>query len=271
MSLTSVVIPVLPTPETQQAYGQGLLNAFNALWALGAVLVCAAGNNAAWDIRDRFPPRLGGPMTPLIVVANSYASGNPVEDASWDDGGAGVLTLWNNGAAVCPRADGSVLAASGSSLSTALTAGMAAYYLSHPAHRALMEIGGEVPHAQTPWRVKQYLRQRGFEYKGNAWANGVPRAALGEVVPCPAAQAVQKPVPPPQPVVFPAVPPLPVLVQATEGETFILQPAVSQPSVPPPYTPPLLPPPRSGPRGPRCSNPLTSPAAQPDCVQLPYM
>lgn len=159
----------------------------NSFYEVGVVVVCSSGNNATWDLRDYLPQGAGGANTPLIVVGNAMLpNGRPYPTSTWlDAGNRGILTLYNAGTNVsCALYDGGLLVANGSSQATAITSGQVAYYLGVPAIRAAMGIDGG-DHAQTAARVKQYLIQQATEFKGDlSWGDGIPRAALGDVLPC---------------------------------------------------------------------------------------
>ncbi|KAG7125134.1 hypothetical protein HYQ46_010553 [Verticillium longisporum] len=78
---------------------------------------------------------------------------------------------------------------------------MAAYLLSHPVIGPQLRAGGN---GQVAMNVKNYLINTGQRLKGDAaTGDGVPRAALGEMVPCQGGQAGRPVIPP---VFMPALP-----------------------------------------------------------------
>ncbi|KAL3456957.1 hypothetical protein BJX64DRAFT_29870 [Aspergillus heterothallicus] len=70
----------------------------------------------------------------------------------------------------------------GTSQATAITAGMIAYFLAQPELKADWTRNGV---QDVPGLAKQYLVDTATKYKGDfAAVDGIPRAALGETVPC---------------------------------------------------------------------------------------
>ncbi|KAL5334623.1 hypothetical protein BJX70DRAFT_402437 [Aspergillus crustosus] len=76
----------------------------------------------------------------------------------------------------------------GTSAAAALTSGLIAHYLSQPDLKAQFQAGGPLQMVMT---VKNYVRQQGVLYKGLNKDDGIPRAALGDLVPCSSEEAIQ--------------------------------------------------------------------------------
>ncbi|CRK21747.1 hypothetical protein BN1708_013200, partial [Verticillium longisporum] len=187
--------------------------------AQGIVAVASAGNDALKEdenIRDlsySTPRAAGGRDSGLIVVGNArYDGSRNLKSQYVDVRRKGILSLYNIGTDVdCAGTESLSNEAgdsgqtwkhqSGTSPATAITAGMAAYLLSHPVIGPQLRAGGN---GQVAMNVKNYLINTGQRLKGDAGTgDGVPRAALGEMVPCQGGQAGRPVIPP---VVMPALP-----------------------------------------------------------------
>ncbi|CRK24670.1 hypothetical protein BN1723_003196, partial [Verticillium longisporum] len=187
--------------------------------AQGIVAVASAGNDALKEdenIRDlsySTPRAAGGRDSGLIVVGNArYDGSRNLKSQYVDVRRKGILSLYNIGTDVdCAGTESLSNEAgdsgqtwkhqSGTSPATAITAGMAAYLLSHPVIGPQLRAGGN---GQVAMNVKNYLINTGQRLKGDAGTgDGVPRAALGEMVPCQGGQAGRPVIPP---VFMPALP-----------------------------------------------------------------
>lgn len=209
-------------------------------------MICSAGNDATQqrepaqlDLNYLYPRGKGGADTPLIVVGNALFdnSRNPTSQFR-DEEQRGILTLYNIGTNVdcatvgyndqgVDTAQLNVYAVepAGTSQATAITAGMVAYYLSQPDLRAQFMANGLGSMSQA---IKTYLLNTANQYKLDAGlTDGIPRAALGDVVPCTGGTA-GRPVINPNPFV-PAATDGRQLVrtQVTDGTTVVIQNVVS--------------------------------------------
>ncbi|RAK74413.1 uncharacterized protein BO72DRAFT_515847 [Aspergillus fijiensis CBS 313.89] len=209
---------------------------------LGVAVICSAGNDATQqrepaqlDLNYLYPRGKGGADTPLIVVGNALFdnSRNPTSQ-SRDEEQRGILTLYNIGTNVDCATVGyndqgvdtsqlNVYAVepAGTSQATAITAGMVAYYLSQPDLRTQFMANGLGSMSQA---IKTYLLNTANQYKLDAGlTDGIPRAALGDVVPCTGGTA-GRPVINPNPFV-PAATDGRQLVrtQVTDGTTVVIQ------------------------------------------------
>ncbi|KAH7310837.1 peptidase S8/S53 domain-containing protein [Stachybotrys elegans] len=168
----------------------------------GIVAVCSSGNVARAELWNDMPRGAGGANTQLIVVGNANADNSRHQTSTFlnTQGTPGILTLYNRGTdidcAVRSRdAAGYVhrdqdpgtawgVEPNGSSQATAITAGMIAYYLSDPFLNAQFRTG-PLGLGGVSGMVKQYLIDTSTSMKGTGGqTDGIPRAALGEVVPC---------------------------------------------------------------------------------------
>ncbi|KAL5337978.1 hypothetical protein BJX70DRAFT_399072 [Aspergillus crustosus] len=165
---------------------------FNWFWDKGIVTVTASGNHELQDdpsakksLDSHLPRSIGGTSSPLIVVRNAQADNtrNPTSTyrvANPEDN-PGILSLYNLGTDIeCAAMNGGYKQSTGSSLSSASTAGLVAYYLSQPDLKAKFNQHGL---EEFVMNVKHYLIDTAEEYKGT-FDDGIPRAALGEVVGC---------------------------------------------------------------------------------------
>ncbi|KAL4877591.1 hypothetical protein BJY04DRAFT_230551 [Aspergillus karnatakaensis] len=166
---------------------------------IGVTLVASAGNGELSagsaeerDLYYQIPRGKGGRDTSLIVVGNAqYDNTRYPTSQDRDRENRGILTLYNVGTNVdCAvlnwddRADNTQFSVQppGTSQATAITAGMVAYFLSQPDLKAQFAAGGT---NGIPMAVKRYLLDTANKYKLDAgMSDGIPRAALGEVVPC---------------------------------------------------------------------------------------
>ncbi|CRK26458.1 hypothetical protein BN1708_004187 [Verticillium longisporum] len=165
------------------------------------------------DLSYSTPRAAGGRDSGLIVVGNAqYDGSRNLKSPHVDVRRKGILSLYNISTDVdCAGTESVSNEAgdsgqtwkhqSGTSPATAITAGMAAYLLSHPVIGPQLRAGGN---GQVAMNVKNYLINTGQRLKGDAaTGDGVPRAALGEMVPCQGGQAGRPVIPP---VVMPALP-----------------------------------------------------------------
>jgi hypothetical protein len=114
----------------------------------------------------------------------------------------------------------------GTSQATAITAGMIAYYLSQPDLKARFLANGP---GQMPMAIKSYLRTIAVRYKGAASpADGIPRAALGDVIPCVGGTAGRPPIADLElDLPTSADPRTFATTQVTDGEAVMISPLVS--------------------------------------------
>ncbi|KAM0663940.1 hypothetical protein ACHAPH_000323 [Verticillium nonalfalfae] len=202
--------PVIKYTDPYQVY-------LPELMAQGIVAVASAGNDALKEdeyLRDlsySTPRAAGGRDSGLIVVGNArYDGSRNLKSQYVDVRRKGILSLYNIGTDVdCAETESNEAGESGqtwkhqsgTSPATAITAGMAAYLLSHPLIGRQLRAGGN---GQVAMNVKNYLINTGQRLKGDAGTgDGVPRAALGEMVPCQGGQAGRPVIPP---VFMPALP-----------------------------------------------------------------
>lgn len=182
---------------------------FPLMWSHGVVTLSSAGNNAAERIDAKEPRLSGGATSGHIVVGNARFTNERYQNSAdanigstfLDPSGTGILSLYNvgtnvqcavravddEGEAVDPAADPGNLydiEPPGTSQATAITAGMVAYWMSDPDTLNLILRGQD--HSQLSYLMKQRLRDLGRFYKGldAGQGDGIPRAALGDVVPC---------------------------------------------------------------------------------------
>ncbi|KAG7118890.1 hypothetical protein HYQ45_015432 [Verticillium longisporum] len=187
--------------------------------AQGIVAVATAGNDALKEdevVRDlsySTPRAAGGRDSGLIVVGNAqYDGSRNLKSQHVDVRRKGILSLYSIGTDVdCAGTESVSNEAgdsgqtwkhqSGTSPATAITAGIAAYLLSHPVIGPQLRAGGN---GQVAMNVKNCLINTGQRLKGDAaTGDGVSRAALGEMVPCQGGQAGRPVIPP---VFMPALP-----------------------------------------------------------------
>ncbi|RAH81716.1 hypothetical protein BO86DRAFT_399552 [Aspergillus japonicus CBS 114.51] len=228
-----------PLDEPQQDVFDKYLQWF---YDLGIAVVCSAGNDAAQqrdpaqlDLNYLYPRGKGGADTPLIVVGNALFDNSRNPNSQFrDNDQRGILTLYNVGTNVDCATVGyndqgvdtsqlNVYAVepAGTSQATAITAGMIAYYLSQPDLRAQFMANGLGSMSKA---IKTYLQNTANQYKLDAGlTDGIPRAALGDVVPCTRGTA-GRPAINPNPFV-PAATDLRQLVrtQVTDGTTVVIQ------------------------------------------------
>ncbi|PYI31449.1 hypothetical protein BP00DRAFT_474956 [Aspergillus indologenus CBS 114.80] len=228
-----------PLDEPQQDVFDKYLQWF---YDLGIAVVCSAGNDAAQqrdpaqlDLNYLYPRGKGGADTPLIVVGNALFDNSRNPNSQFrDNDQRGILTLYNVGTNVDCATVGyndqgvdtfqlNVYAVepAGTSQATAITAGMIAYYLSQPDLRAQFMANGLGSMSKA---IKTYLQNTANQYKLDAGlTDGIPRAALGDVVPCSGGTA-GRPAINPNPFV-PAATDLRQLVrtQVTDGTTVVIQ------------------------------------------------
>ncbi|KAL5334222.1 hypothetical protein BJX70DRAFT_378887 [Aspergillus crustosus] len=174
-----------PNPHSNNIFDIAL----NWYWANGIATVTSSGNTAARrnvpaevkDLSYALPRALGSATNPLIVVGNAQADGtrNPASNFR-DSKNLGILSIYNIGNVECADLNGNWDIGSGTSVATALTAGLMAYYISQPDLKAQFAADGQ---AEFAMNVKQYLIDTATQYKGT-WNDGVPRAASGDVVRC---------------------------------------------------------------------------------------
>ncbi|KAL5332569.1 peptidase S8/S53 domain-containing protein, partial [Aspergillus crustosus] len=179
----------------------GSKNSFDILYGWftkqGIVTVAAAHNYAdkpfatedMKDLAQGLPRALGGANRPLIVVGNAQHDNTRFSSSCYEDSSdSGILTLYNYGTSVeCATLDSKWMAdITGTSGATALTAGQIAYYLSQPDLKAQFQADGLPNMAMN---VKNYLREQGRIYKGLDEGDGIPRAALGDLMPCSSTEA----------------------------------------------------------------------------------
>ncbi|CEL06505.1 hypothetical protein ASPCAL09681 [Aspergillus calidoustus] len=171
---------------------------------VGVSVVCSAGNDQTQqrpaeqlDLSYFLPRGKGGADTPLIVVGNSFYNNSRHPSSQYGDSGElGILSLYNVGTNVdCAtikyttgdkplpilnEVSSYSIQPAGTSQATAITAGMIAYYMGQPELKARFMANGV---SQMPMAIKSYMRTIAVRYKG-APADGIPRAASGDVIPC---------------------------------------------------------------------------------------
>jgi hypothetical protein len=193
----------------------------------------------ARDLSAKFPRGKGGYNSNLIVVGNARYDNSRFPTSQYLDAGhLGILTLYNVGDDVdCaivsfdnhgnPRNSDVTwgVEPSGTSQATAITAGMIAYYMSQP---ALSEQFRASSVDAVPFAVKRFLQNTANKFKLSASiSDGIPRAALGEVLPCRGGTrgtpAVQTPFVP-----NPGFLRRLTTTQVTDGEIVVINPLVSQ-------------------------------------------
>jgi hypothetical protein len=167
------------TPGTIDPFDDLLDRIYNK----NVVAVASTGNDASQQLTNATPRLNGGRNTALIVVGATARDSSKWQHTTYlDSGSAGIMSIYANGVNVlCAGhlADDSYKLNSGSSPATAMVAGLVAMHLAR----------GDT----TPAGAKAYILGRARQLKGN-WApdpaganqppNGVPRAALGNQVPC---------------------------------------------------------------------------------------
>ena len=221
---------------------------FTWLWDAGMATVCSAGNEELFDTsaeqRDlsaRVPRGKGGADTPLIVVGNNRFDNSRYPTSQFRDAkNLGILTLYNVGtdvdcATIATDPDTGVydpavtnqygIEPAGTSQATAITAGMIAYFMSQPALSTRFNVNGLGGRALA---IKRYLQFTANKYKFDAGVDdGIPRAALGDVVPCTGGTAgnptVLTPFDPPA-----GFPRTLATTQVTNGQTVVIDPVVSR-------------------------------------------
>ncbi|KPM41386.1 hypothetical protein AK830_g5169 [Neonectria ditissima] len=207
----------------------------------GIVPVCSAGNAhdnanpAASDLSANTPRAAGGSDTGLIVVGNAQYDGTRHSTSQYlDSFRKGILSLYNVGTMVdCAVLDPRVSNPNdmqgtywrtenpGASQATAITAGMVAYYLADPVIGPQLRAVGI---SRVAANVKTFLQTNGRVLKGDVGTgDGIPRAALGDRIPCQGGTAGR-----------PAIPPvftpgqnngrLLLTQQVTDGETVLVNP-----------------------------------------------
>jgi hypothetical protein len=148
---------------------------------------------------EAYTPRCnGGTNSPLVVVGNADDTGNRYATSNYEDSNnAGILTVYAPGVDVlCAVKTGTNAWGKeppGTSQSTALTAGLMAYFLSDPVLQAQFTAGGV---QNMPMRLKQHLisvatAQKGIGGWGDANTDHVPRLSNGENVECLTGNVVQ--------------------------------------------------------------------------------
>ncbi|KAF2807844.1 subtilisin-like protein [Mytilinidion resinicola] len=175
----------------------------NLFWKAGIVTVCSAGNfgdhpDANVQRLDFQTPRSnGGSGTPLIVVGNSQPDGTPnAKSQTSDPDGKGILSIYNLGTNVQCAFKTTNNAwgrdPDGTSQATAITAGMIAYFLSNA---DLQKEWANTGVSNLPMAAKNYLLDLGKQQKGRSWTDGIPRASIGDMVPCQNGVAGPVPIP----------------------------------------------------------------------------
>ncbi|KAL5332274.1 hypothetical protein BJX70DRAFT_404762 [Aspergillus crustosus] len=174
---------------------------FGWFWAQGISTVTGAGNyeddpdadERKKDLATGFPRSLGGATRPLIVVGNMESDDERAPSSVYkDSSNSGILTLYNQGTDIeCATLDSEWMAGiTGTSGAAALTAGLIAHYLSQPDLKAQFQEGGL---RRLAMKVKKYVLDQSILYKGLRDDDGIPRAALGDLVPCSSEDAIQGP------------------------------------------------------------------------------
>ncbi|KAL5332144.1 hypothetical protein BJX70DRAFT_385026 [Aspergillus crustosus] len=165
----------------------GSKNSFDTLFGWftnhGIVTVAAAHNyedkpfatEYMKDLAQGLPRALGGANRPLIIVGNAAHDNTRFSSSCYkDSSNSGILTLYNYGTNVeCATLD--------SKWMTGITG------TSGPDLKAQFQADG-LPHMAM--NVKNYLREQGRIYKGLDKGDGIPRAALGDLMPCSSTEAI---------------------------------------------------------------------------------
>jgi hypothetical protein len=182
---------------------------------------------------------VGGTFSPLIVVGNAqYDNSRHPSSQFRDVDRRGILSIYNIGTnVVCAVPNPARVPAqsdwgqswnfepAGTSQATAITAGMLAYYLSDPQINALFRAGGL---ANVGMTAKTYLLNvaRGNKGADAGQGDGIPRAALGDLVPC-AGGPVSRPIIPEVQNPRPTDPKILSTSLITEGQAVVYNPLVS--------------------------------------------
>ncbi|KAL5332106.1 peptidase S8/S53 domain-containing protein [Aspergillus crustosus] len=180
----------------------GSMNCFDTMfgwfWKKGIVTVAAAGNfegvpgaiEARKDLAVGLPRALGGTNRPLIVVGNAGHDDERHYTSDYrDSSNSGILTLYNYGTDIkCATINSKwKTGVTGTSSAGALTAGLVAHYLSQPDLKAQFQAGGLEGFVMS---MKKYVIDQAILYKG-PYDDGIPRAALGDLVPCSSEEAIR--------------------------------------------------------------------------------